>query len=81
MFEAKAQRAAVTFAHTFEAMHEAALRSGEDIVSGGILLAVLALEKVHGHGRHQGSREQIRGQHGENHGLGQGHEEKLARRR
>ena len=53
----------------------------KDIVAGGMFLAVVALEKVHGHGRHQGSRKQIRGQHGEDHGFGQGHEQKLRRRR
>ncbi len=42
---------------------------------------ILSAEQVHGHGGHQGAGKQIRGQHGEDDGLGQGHEEKSARRR
>ena len=36
---------------------------------------VVLVEQVAGHGGHHGAREQIAGQHGEDHGLGQGHKQ------
>ena len=39
------------------------------------LRVVVLLEQVLGHGGHHGAREQVAGQHGEDHGLGHGHKQ------
>ena len=58
----------------FKAALEAALEAGEGILrERGVM--VVRLEQVHGQRRHQGSRQDVGGEHGEDDGFGQRHEE------
>ena len=43
--------------------------------AAGHLRIVVLVQQVFGHGGHHGAREQIAGEHGEDHGLGEGHEQ------
>jgi hypothetical protein len=65
-------------ADLLEVVLEAALEGDEGIAAGaalfGVFVAVL-LEQVLGHGGHDGAGEQVAGQHGEDDGFGERHEE------
>src|SRR6185437_5299553 len=61
-------------AKAFEAALEAALEAGKDVARGSAVL-VMRLEQVHRHGGHQRSRQNVGGEHGEDDGFGERHEE------
>jgi len=63
----------VTSAEALKTGLEALLEPDQRIAAAAGLVGGMGLEQVLGHGGNQGSREQIAGQHGEDHGLGHGH--------
>ncbi len=76
-FQAEGQRRAIAAAHAVKPLRETALRSRKNIVSGGVFLAVMIFEQVHRHRRHERPRQNIRCQHGENHGFGERNEKEF----
>ena len=58
-------------------MREGTLHAGEDVVAGGVFLAMMSLEEIHRQRGHQSSREEVRRQHGEHHRFSQGYEQEL----
>jgi len=72
------EQADVAAAGFFEVVFEAALEGDEGIAAGltlgGVFVAVF-LEQVLGHGGNDGSGEQVAGEHGEDDGFSEGHEE------
>src|SRR5207302_9943605 len=60
------QHAYITAAHLLEPALESALETGEDIVRRHRIV-VVSLQEIHRHRRHQCSRKNVRGQHGEDH--------------
>ena len=68
------QQRLVAAAEVFKLALEAALEAAQDrLRSGGAML--MAAHDVHHQRGNQGSGEQVTGQHGEAHGLGQRHEQ------
>ena len=76
----KSPELAVSLAHALETLRETALDAREDVVAGGVFLAVVVLEQIHRQRRHQGARKDVRSQHGENDCFRQRHEQELAPR-
>ena len=78
MVHAQGEQAQVAVAEVLKAGLEALLEADEGIAAGALpcgFRVVVLLEQVLGHGGHQGAREQVAGQHGEDHRLGHGNEE------
>ncbi len=73
-FHQSRQHALIAVANTLKAPLEAALESSEDAPrrDGAV---VVRLQQVHRHGRHQGSREDVGREHGEDDRFGQRNEE------
>src|SRR5258708_2589005 len=81
MLHGPGQHAMVSIAHELEAALKAdlqALERSEDVVFHIELVFVLmSAQQVHDQGGYQGPRKQVRGEHGEHHGLGQRNEKKF----
>jgi hypothetical protein len=72
MLEAVLQQVAITFTHAFECGFESTLYSNKHIaVRCRSFVRSVVPKKVLGHSRNDGSRQEIRRQHGENNRLGE----------
>ena len=80
MRETKLENAAIAAAEFLETVLESQLKTNQRIAAGSLSVfgfVVVFLQEVLGHGRHDGARQDVRGEHGEEDGLGQRHEEIL----
>src|SRR6266446_2356485 len=73
MAKKQAQKIAVTFAHRFESPVKAAMKSSEPTENSAFLrcrmgsMIAVPTEEIHGEGRHECPRKQIRSEHREDH--------------
>ena len=76
VMEADLQEAAIAATKSLEGCLKAFLKSHQRIAAGRISgLLFLAPQQILGHGRNDGSRKEIRGQHGEHYRLGERHKQ------
>ena len=61
-------------ADRFKEALETALETSEDVLREWRMM-IDGLEEIQGHGRHERSRKNVRGEHGEDNGFGERHEE------
>src|SRR5207302_10947502 len=75
MAEAYLQQAAIAVTKSLEGRFKTLLKSNKRVTAWDALFVFISPQQVLGHGRNDGPRKQVRGEHGENDCLGERHKE------